>query len=43
LSTSTIGISRENPARLRAKTKYVSKPIVNKYREGTVKSSPVGQ
>ncbi len=34
-------MSRGNPARLLAKTKYLISPIVNQYREGKVKSSPM--
>ena len=30
-----------NPAELTAKAKYTFKSIVNKYREGKVKSSPI--
>ena len=30
-----------NPPELTGKAKYLSRPIVNKYREGKVKSSPL--
>ena len=32
-----------NPPELTGKSKYISRPIVNKYREGKVKSSPEGR
>ena len=34
-------IARGNLAELTAKAKYISRPIVNKYREGKVKSTPM--
>ena len=34
-------MGRENPGELTPKAKYSSRSIVNKYREGKVKSSPV--
>gem|GEM_PF-3574336 len=36
-------IARGNPPELTGKTKYFRRPIVNKYREGKVKSSPEGR
>ena len=34
-------LRRRNLAELTAKAKYSQRPIVNKYREGKVKSSPI--
>ena len=36
-------IARGNLPELTGKAKYLSRPIVNKYREGKVKSSPGGR
>ena len=43
LSTMGYAKARGNLGRPRSKAKYKTKPIVNEYREGKVKSTPEGE